>query len=180
MTEYRTLGEFCAATSGAEHDEAVEATLQWMVAEISKVADDRDRDGLTGPCFTAESVRALVADRADLVRRYRALANGRATHEKVDEPHASGNEPDTDTDPFGITVMHLDADEYQGRQAGWMVFLPHQCAEWSIAGSNLDGVSRTVPQTQAIADLERFIGEAQRALGALRAGQEFDEQRARG
>lgn len=79
MTEYRTLGEFCTATSGAEHDEAVEATLQWMVAEVSSVADDRDRDGPTGPCFSADSVRALVADKADLVRRYRALASGRST-----------------------------------------------------------------------------------------------------
>lgn len=79
MSEYRTLGEFCAATDDAEHDEAIEATLQWMVAEISKVADDRERDGLTGLCFSAKSVRALVADKADLIRRYRALASGRAT-----------------------------------------------------------------------------------------------------
>lgn len=71
MTEYHTIGEFCTATNGAEHDEAIEATPQWMVAELSKEADYRERDGLTGLCFSASSVRALVVDKADLIRRYR-------------------------------------------------------------------------------------------------------------
>lgn len=75
VTEYRTLGEFCAATDGAEHDQAVEATLQWMVAELSKEADDRERigAGLNGLHFSAESVRVLVADKAELIRRYRSM-----------------------------------------------------------------------------------------------------------
>lgn len=76
--EYRTLGEFCAATDGPEHDQAVEATLQWMVAELSKEADERERDrvGLNGLHFSASSVRVLVASKADLIRRYRAMGRG--------------------------------------------------------------------------------------------------------
>lgn len=75
VTEYRTLGEFCTATAGSEHDQAVEATLQWMVAEMSKEADERERigAGLNGLHFSSESVRGLVADKADLIRRYRSM-----------------------------------------------------------------------------------------------------------
>jgi hypothetical protein len=75
MTEYRTLGEFCDATAGPEYDEAIEATLQWMVAEMSKEADRRERDnvGINGLRFSAQSVRGLVEDKADLIRRYRAM-----------------------------------------------------------------------------------------------------------
>lgn len=73
--EYRTLGEFCAATDGPEHDQAVEATLQWMVAELSKEADVREQ--VLGPAmglhFSAKSVRGLVAGAADLIRQYRAM-----------------------------------------------------------------------------------------------------------
>jgi uncharacterized protein YbgA (DUF1722 family) len=78
MPEYRTLGEFCAATAGSEHDQAIEATLQWMVAELSKEADDRERigAGLNGLHFSAHSVRALVAAKAELILRYRAGVYG--------------------------------------------------------------------------------------------------------
>lgn len=75
MTEYRTLGEFCDATAGPEHDEAIEATLQWMVVEMSKEADDRERMDATlnGLSFSSNSVRGLVADKANLIRRYRRM-----------------------------------------------------------------------------------------------------------
>lgn len=78
VPEYRTLGEFCAAVAGPKHDNAVEATLQWMVAELSKEADDREK--LLGPTaklhFSAEAVRVLVADKAEMIRRYRAMDRG--------------------------------------------------------------------------------------------------------
>lgn len=54
---------------------------------------------------------------------------------------------------------------------GWRVRLPHQCESWVIAGEEYgDGV----PHADAIAELERFITEANRALAALRAEKPFD------
>jgi len=62
---YRTIGE-----SVGYHQLSAELTV------LKKTeADGRERDGLTGLCFSASSVRALAADKADLIRRYRASAS---------------------------------------------------------------------------------------------------------
>lgn len=93
VTEYRTLGEFCAATADPEHDQAVEATLQWMVAELSREADERERIGATvaGLHFSAESLRRLVAEKADLIRQYRSQNSW---------PAVSTNSPDINNRPL--------------------------------------------------------------------------------
>lgn len=77
MTEYRTLGDFCAATRGASHDQAVEATLQWVVAEVTKRADIHERDigdSLGGVHYRAEGVRIMINNVAGLIRYYREMA----------------------------------------------------------------------------------------------------------
>lgn len=77
MTEYRTLGEFCDATWGAEHDQAIEATLQWVVAEISKHADRREQDlgnSAPGLHFSADGMRVMITDIANRIRQHRQLA----------------------------------------------------------------------------------------------------------
>jgi hypothetical protein len=71
---------------------------------------------------------------------------------------------------FDFVVRHYDASDRHGRSEGWVVYLPHQCDSWDIAGE--DGWT-TVPHEQAIAELERFIAEAQQALEALRAGRQY-------
>jgi hypothetical protein len=48
----------------------------------------------------------------------------------------------------------------------WAVYLPHQCDDWNVTDYG-------APQGQAVAELERFIAEAQQALAALREGREF-------
>lgn len=50
----------------------------------------------------------------------------------------------------------------------WRVSLPHQCERWAVA-DDYDGM----PQAEAVAEMERFIAEAQQALAALRAGEDF-------
>lgn len=65
--------------------------------------------------------------------------------------------------PFGITVRRAEG--------GWAVYLPHQCDQWMIAGEIAWGDG--VPQVEAVAALEHLIAEAQRALAALRAEEEF-------
>lgn len=83
------------------------------------------------------------------------------------------------SEPFGFMVnrSHTDAqrektwDELQAEEpAGWAVYLPHQCSSWNIAAGDYDG---GVPHADAVAELERFIAEAQRALAALRRGESF-------
>lgn len=56
----------------------------------------------------------------------------------------------------------------------WNVYLPHQCDEWHIYDGCGDGEES---QARAIADLEKFIAEAQHALTELRAGRELDGER---
>jgi hypothetical protein len=72
----------------------------------------------------------------------------------------------TDPRPFGFTVRHDDAEP-----PSWTVGLPHQCDEWLIAGSEWG--DRSVSQADAVAELERFIAEAQHALDELRGGREL-------
>lgn len=59
----------------------------------------------------------------------------------------------------------------------WSVFLPHQCETWDIAGEGdpddpYAGDS-CVPHAEAVAELEKFIAEAQEALEALKAEREY-------
>lgn len=60
---------------------------------------------------------------------------------------------------FGFTVE---------RENGgfWNVHLPHKCGEWVISGEDVN-------RDEAIAELERFITEAQEALAALKRGEEY-------
>lgn len=66
-------------------------------------------------------------------------------------------------DGSDFTVRQNDAGE-------WLVFLPHQCDAWDIAGDEAfgDGVSHA----EAVAALEKHIADAQVALRGLRAGTE--------
>lgn len=61
---------------------------------------------------------------------------------------------------FGMKARH-EGD-------GWMVYLPHQCDSWSIAGDHGDPVGLD----EAVASLEAFIAEAQQVLEQLQAGRE--------
>ena len=54
----------------------------------------------------------------------------------------------------------------------WAVYLPHQTDQWGIAGY---GRGQGRPHAEAVAQLERFIAEAQQALAALREGREFGD-----
>lgn len=71
------------------------------------------------------------------------------------------------SEPFGFEVGHQDADPSEGRAEGWWVRLPHQCAHWDIAGAEF---GEPATQAEAVAELERFVTEAQDALAALREG----------
>jgi hypothetical protein len=78
--------------------------------------------------------------------------------------------------PFGFTVEVIRkrydpaiGDWCQLDPPEWRVYLPHQCQTWDVAGDDSDYGD---PQEVAVAELERFIAEAQQALVALRAGQE--------
>lgn len=57
----------------------------------------------------------------------------------------------------------------------WDVYLPHQCDQWSIAGSDDNYSDDGVAQDKAIDELRSFIAEAQAALESLKSGQEFGE-----
>lgn len=77
-------------------------------------------------------------------------------------------------EPFGFTVKKVteDWDENPYDPPRWLVVLPHQCDWWSISGGD-----RNMPDDHedAVAELKRFIAEAQNALAVLEAGQEqFD------
>ena len=67
-------------------------------------------------------------------------------------------------EPFGFTVEKTKNQdrEYDGK---FMVYLPHSCDSWCIAGENYgDGVSKE----EAVTELERFIEEAQETLEKLK------------
>lgn len=53
----------------------------------------------------------------------------------------------------------------------WQVCLPHQCDEWEIAGGGFN----EVPHSEAVVILESFIDQAQKALAALKAKKELNE-----
>jgi hypothetical protein len=88
------------------------------------------------------------------------------------------------SDSFGFTVRshseRSDLVSKDGRATSvrrkldpphWQVHLPHQCDNWEIIGGDYSGAS----QAEAVAELERFIAEAQQALVALREGREFGD-----
>jgi hypothetical protein len=90
---------------------------------------------------------------------------------------------DENTDDLGPDGYYLRRPVDPPR---WKVSLPHQCDRWAIVedwqppdadpqdwGSWLTGA----PQAEAVEILERFIAEAQEALAALRAGQEYGKER---
>lgn len=52
---FRTLGDFCAATAGHQHDDAVEATIEWMLIPIQRAL------GLPG--FASELDRPQIDER---------------------------------------------------------------------------------------------------------------------
>lgn len=70
---------------------------------------------------------------------------------------------------FNLIVQYEDADDWS--PAGWRVYLPHQCDTWDIAGE----FAEPVPVEVAVAELERFILEAQEALAALRRGENYGD-----
>ena len=85
---------------------------------------------------------------------------------------------------FGFTVRqgsNYDIDTYTStpKPGYWNVHLPHQCDEWGITRmksyEDENTVILGVPTEEAVASLEAFIAEAQAALAALKAGNEFGE-----
>jgi hypothetical protein len=66
------------------------------------------------------------------------------------------------SEPFDFKVTHVLDDDEQPTDE-WSVRLPHQCEPWDIAG----GYYKGVPHADAVAEVERFIAEAQSALAAL-------------
>jgi hypothetical protein len=74
--------------------------------------------------------------------------------------------------PFGFTASYEPA-EHEGDIAGWIITLPEQYDNWTItAPSHYDP---RVTKPQAVAELRRFIAEAQRLLALVEAApDEFD------
>jgi hypothetical protein len=79
-------------------------------------------------------------------------------------------------EPFGLMVRKCyvwDRETMRSTEeltGGWQVHLPHMCDRWTIAGrSSIPGASHE----EAVAALEAFVAEAQAALVALKAHQEF-------
>jgi hypothetical protein len=73
-------------------------------------------------------------------------------------------------EPFGLSVRACRNGSWAIKSPGelngaWSVFLPHKCDDWDIA-------YRVGPE-EAVAALEAFVAEAQAALVALKAHQEF-------
>lgn len=74
---------------------------------------------------------------------------------------------------YGFTVKrertwNRDTNEPDVVDGRWLVYLPHQCDDWDIAGEYGGAVSHE----SAIASLEAFITQAQEALVALREERE--------
>jgi hypothetical protein len=74
------------------------------------------------------------------------------------------------TNDFRFSVRHPRDWDDNVTSEDWIVELPHQCDAWTIAGDNYD----SVPHAEAVAELEKFIAEAQSALAALREGRELN------
>jgi hypothetical protein len=74
------------------------------------------------------------------------------------------------TNEFGFRVRHPRDWEDSITSDNWIVELPHQCDAWTIAGDEYDGGTHA----EAVAELERFIAEAQAALVALREERELN------
>ncbi|MFF5973699.1 hypothetical protein ACFY7C_19440 [Streptomyces sp. NPDC012769] len=72
------------------------------------------------------------------------------------------------TTPYGFTVRP-DSDDHDH----WRVHLPHQCDDWVITSGPKYGDG--VPHADAVADLRRFIAEAQEALQYLVAREEYGD-----
>jgi hypothetical protein len=83
---------------------------------------------------------------------------------KTDYKYGPEQEPDEQGRMRYVEHKHLDPPK-------WWVYLPHQCEEWTIAGSY--SYDYAPVQEEAIAELERFIAEAQQALAALRKAEQF-------
>jgi hypothetical protein len=96
---------------------------------------------------------------------------------------------------WGFTVARIDQEStglgpdgmpvYQPVDPSrWKVNLPHQCDRWAIVEDwqlpgadpqDWDSWKTGAPQQDAVEILERFIAEAQEALAALKAGQEYGD-----
>ncbi|MEY9876611.1 hypothetical protein ABH931_006121 [Streptacidiphilus sp. MAP12-33] len=74
---------------------------------------------------------------------------------------------------FGFAVEHYESMCEGDAPTGWKVSLPHQCDRWRI--DKEFSTSDPSPQADALAELDRFIAEAQAARAALAAGQPFGD-----
>lgn len=76
---------------------------------------------------------------------------------------------------FGFHVVHQEyrpEDEFDLEQKeGWYIYLPHSCDGWDIAGEYYHPVSHE----EAVAKLEQFVAEAQKALTTLREKKTTEE-----
>lgn len=74
-------------------------------------------------------------------------------------------------EPFGFEIEEVTTSIYDddGKWVGekptgmYRISLPHQCDAWEIVGDYTGGL----PKDEAIAELERFIKEAQETLAKL-------------
>ena len=77
--------------------------------------------------------------------------------------------------PFGFQVRRAhewyNAEKRLIEPEAWSVFLPHQCDLWTIVGD--PGTRYGESRADAAGELSHFIEEAEAALAALRAGEEF-------
>ncbi len=69
------------------------------------------------------------------------------------------------SESFGFKVRHIaeDGDTFEPVDQ-WEVKLPHQCDSWLIAGVKY---GPGLPHDEAVAEVRRFIAEAESALAAL-------------
>lgn len=132
------------------------------------VVDRHDGTGwLPGRYATEEAaVAAASVDTATLHRivRYAGDLVTLADIERRGEPEPL---PEWDGD-YGFQVRRtLPFGDYA---AGWSVELPHRCGPWEIAWGTGDDAT-----ADALAQLDEFIAQAQRAREALAAGHENAE-----
>lgn len=132
------------------------------------VVDRHDGTGwLPGRYETREA--AVAAASVDTATLHRIVGRASGLVALADIERKGEPEPPPEWDGnHGFRVWRTEPfSEYR---AGWAVELPHKCGPWEIAwGTGDDAV------TEALAQLDEFIAQAQQAREALAAGREFGE-----
>ena len=89
----------------------------------------------------------------------------------------------TDDQSWGFAIQRTDREFYWDKDSRaiseprFTVWLPHQCDKWEIAGDSESGRAEWwVTQSEALAELDRFIDEATEAREALAKGAEYGDR----